>query len=53
MGRSKKEPSGPWWKRLIRTILISAGTALVVAIVDMVLFPAVADDETKPKELSR
>jgi len=35
----KREPAGPMWKRLLRAALISAGTALVVTLVDMVLFP--------------
>ncbi len=43
--KAKHAPHGPLWKRLLRTVLISAGTALVVAVVDMVLFPQPADDE--------
>lgn len=44
MGK-KKAPSGPWWKRLLRATLISAGTALVVTLVDMLLFPEQAGEK--------
>lgn len=38
--KKKRQPSGPWWKRMLRTVLVAVGTALVVAIVDAVLYPA-------------
>ena len=37
--KKSNEPSGPFWKRLMRAALISAGTALIVKLVDALLFP--------------
>lgn len=43
-GKKKRERTGPWWKRVLRTVLISAGTALVVGLVDALLYPQTDDD---------
>ncbi len=34
-----KDRRGPWWKSVLRTVLISVGTALVVRLVDALLYP--------------
>lgn len=45
--KKSNEPSGPFWKRLMRAALISAGTALIVKLVDALLFP---EDAARGKE---
>jgi len=39
MNAKKEAPAGPWWKKIVRAILISLGTALVVKLVDTLLYP--------------
>lgn len=36
--RGKERHNAPWWKNLLRTLLISVGTALVVRLVDALLY---------------